>query len=133
MPKKILIVDPNKSTTTRVKRALLKAGYDVSIIPTCTLALPRIIHRKPDLILLEIDMGENEVPFYLLKQLQENPATEKIPVFFFSKRMDDKDILIAGIYKVKCYIIKPFRSKVLLDRIGEFFLKEAPLASTVLA
>jgi len=77
--KNILVVDDDKSLVRSVKYHLQRKGYSISVAHDGEQALKRVVHRHPDLILLDI-MMPNVDGYEVLKELKSNPDTANIRI-----------------------------------------------------
>jgi DNA-binding response OmpR family regulator len=94
--KKLLLIDDDRSLGDMLKLKLEKTGnYDVTYAPDGDRIVELAQEVKPDLIILDIDMpgtdgGEARTA------LQNNPATEGIPVLFLSSLVTLEDVAESG-------------------------------------
>lgn len=119
----ILAVDDTAIVLTRIADAL-RNYYEVITVNSGVRALKCLKERKPDLILLDIQMA----PMDGIKTLQEIRAMkdmEDIPVIMLTG-VEDKDIVMESAKLGICdYILKPFSSSELLKRIRRAFQQES--------
>jgi CheY-like chemotaxis protein len=80
---KILLVEDSKFVRMGAQRALLRAGYEVSVAEDGQQALEMAKAETPDLILLDMLLPKISGPD-VLKALKKDPVTEKIAVVAFS-------------------------------------------------
>jgi len=112
--KKILIVDDDKKGTAALAIRLKAAGYDVMTAASATEGLKQAVHRRPDLIVMDIWMpdgmgilaaqrlkhfGLAEVPVIFLTAGRKEelwPIVEEVkPAGFFEKPCDSKELIAA--------------------------------------
>lgn len=119
----ILAVDDTAIVLTRIADAL-RNYYEVITVNSGVRALKCLKERKPDLILLDIQMA----PMDGIKTLQEIRAMkdmEDIPVIMLTG-VEDKDIVMESAKLGICdYILNPFSSSELLKRIRRAFQQES--------
>lgn len=113
--KVILVVDDDK-TNLFLAQNLLSATYNVVSVISGIQALKFVGRRKPDLILLDLFMPEMN-GFEVIKKLQEDEETKKIPVIFLTGDSQPST-------EIKClelgaadFIVKPFEPKIMFSRI----------------
>lgn len=95
---------------------LLDNLYDLTLLESGQACLDSVQQRKPDLILLDINMPGMD-GYEVCRLLQENPDTQDIPVVFLTAKIqvaDEKKGLEMGAVD---YITKPFSEALLLARI----------------
>lgn len=111
----ILAVDDTAIVLTRISDAL-KNDYEVITVNSGVRALKCLKERKPDLILLDIQM----TPMDGIKTLQEIRAMkdmENIPVIMLTG-VEEKEVVMESAKLGACdYVLKPFSSSELLKRI----------------
>lgn len=112
---RILVVDDNEDILEVIKLVLEDYGYDVLTVNDGLLLPGKINQYKPDLILLDVMLGNTDGR-ELCKKIKSNPATHNIPVILVSaghnlanhlKLSDSPDDFIA----------KPFDINELLDKV----------------
>lgn len=120
MSKKILVVDDDEAIQEVVKSCLEElAGWQVLLAGSGLEGL-RIANTEPlDAILLDISMPEMN-GIEMLRKLQENSTTRKIPVFLLTARTfspDRQQFLessqLAGV------IVKPFNALNLVEQVAQ--------------
>ncbi|MDR2386669.1 MAG: response regulator [Deltaproteobacteria bacterium] len=111
----IFIVDGNLTNLEKAKQALPKT-YEVFLIESGDQMLKLIEGKKPDLIILEIELPGLS-GFELIKFLKANQGTSSIPVIFLSGR-SDLDSLKTGL-DLGCadFLLKPIQPKLFLKTI----------------
>lgn len=113
--KRILAVDDTAIILTRISNTL-QEDYEVITVNSGIRALRYLEQEKPDLILLDIQMAPKDG----IETLQEIRAAKEhanIPVIMLTG-VEDKDIVLKSAKLGICdYILKPFSSADLLDRI----------------
>ena len=117
---KIMIVDDNKANLTMGK-SILNEQYDVYALPSSDKMFEFLMHVKPDLILLDIEMpGMNG--YEIITILKAGKQYADIPVIFVtakSSETDEYDGLALGAID---YVTKPFSPALLLKRIENHLL-----------
>ncbi len=117
MNKKILVVDDDDDIREIIEFLLTQAGFRVSICSNGKDIFRTIDRTRPDLILLDIDLGEMDGR-NICKAIKSNPETDSIPVIIVSAEENIYNtILDVGANDV---IPKLFTEQVLLDRVYAF-------------
>jgi putative two-component system response regulator len=112
----ILLVDDRKENIELLSSFLTNKGYKIRSALNGTMALATITAKKPDLILLDIEMpGMNG--YDVCKKLKSKPETENIPIIFISAH-DDIDAKIKAFQMGGVdYIPKPFANEEVVARV----------------
>ena len=121
MSKKVLVVDDNEGTLEQMTLILEKNGYVVTTAKNGQEGYDQTLAAPPDVILLDIMMPVMD-GLTMNKQLKANPKTAAIPVIIVSARsgMAPMFEMETGA-KVQGYLVKPVRSKVLIQTLEELF------------
>ncbi len=82
--KRILIVDDDADFTEAVSFSLTQAGFEVFTATNAADGLKVADLERPDLILMDIMMGERTEGLFAVQQLRHDPQLSKIPVFVLS-------------------------------------------------
>jgi len=119
MQKMIFIVDDNDANLTMAASAL-EDMYRVLTIPSAEKMFLLLGKKKPDLILLDIEMPEMG-GFEAISVLKENPELKDIPVVFITGWTNEKlvsDAFQAGVLDV---VKKPITPPELQDCVKKIF------------
>ncbi|MBF0360178.1 MAG: response regulator [Oligoflexia bacterium] len=111
---KILVVDDAIETRTSCKAILENAGYIVDLAENGLVALNKIKEKKPDLLLLDLDMPIMN-GYQLLKTIDQL-SLKTFPVLIYS-HSGDKDLINDIYHLTNDYIQKPASSNQLQDTI----------------
>ena len=115
----ILAVDDTAIVLTRISNTL-RDDYEVITVNSGIRALKYLDQEKPDLILLDIQMAQKD-GIQTLKEICSMKDREDIPVIMLTG-VEDKDFVLASAKLGICdYILKPFSSEDLLERIHRVF------------
>jgi len=114
--KEILIVDDRKENLEVLSEILKKEGFKVRTALSAKLALLSIKAKKPDLILLDIEMPEMN-GYELASVLKLNEQTANIPIIFISAHNDVKAKVEAFKHGGVDYISKPFAAEEVIARV----------------
>ena len=112
----ILIVDDNPTNLKLLETTLSKDGYGVLSAIDGPAAREIALKAKPDLILLDIQMPEED-GFAVIAKLKEIPATAAIPVIFLTGVSDIGTKLHGFELGAVDYITKPFHPQEVLARV----------------
>ena len=112
MDKLVFVVDDNDTNLTMAALALEKE-YKVLTIPSALKMLTVLEKKKPDLILLDIEMPEM-TGFEAYEKVKENPQWKDIPVIFLTGHEDEAILSKARETGAVDVIQKPIISSVLL-------------------
>lgn len=112
----ILAVDDNPTNLEMLKITLAKEGYRIFPASNGATARHMATEKKPDLILLDIEMPEED-GFDVIKKLKTNPVTAAIPVIFLTG-VSDIDAKLSGFeLGAVDYITKPFHPREVIARV----------------
>lgn len=113
----ILIVDDNSKNLQVIGNILTDEEFNLRFAMDGLRALKAVEIKKPDLILLDINMPEMD-GFELCEVLKNDEKTYDIPVIFLTAARKDEESIIKG-FKVGAvdYITKPFNHEELLARV----------------
>lgn len=116
LAKKVLIVDDDPAIVMSVEFLLRKAGYEVFIALSGTEAIVKIREHKPELILLDIMMPDVN-GYEVCDFVKKSEAYKHIKVIFISAKSKDEDIKLAYSKGADLFIIKPFSTRRLIEKI----------------
>lgn len=113
----VLIVDDNADNLQVLAGHLTEAGYEVLAANNGPRALSLVSNRKPDLILLDIQMPGMD-GFAVCRALKNEPEMADIPVIFITAARTDTNDVVEGLQLGAVdYVTKPFKSLELLARV----------------
>ena len=113
----ILVVDDQDDIVQTTALVLTKGGYDVLTAANGLEAMEIARKRRPDLILLDIEMPRMD-GWETLRLLRLDESTRVLPVAMFTILFDLREKVRALKYGAQDYITKPFSVDDLLDRVG---------------
>ncbi len=116
MGKTILIADDSEVFRALEEAFLKQRGYAVLHASHGAEALKLVLEKKPDLLLLDVQMPVMDGPS-VLAALKANPATKDMPVIVITTigREKDRDILLRG--GANDFIAKPINGQELLVKV----------------
>ncbi|MDH4202845.1 MAG: response regulator transcription factor [Phycisphaerae bacterium] len=130
MNAKILVVDDQKDLLELLDMALEQEGYSVRTAASGTEALSMVSAEKPDLILLDIILGDIS-GIKITTKLKQEVETSHIPIILLTAKDSETDIIVGLSVGADDYITKPFSTKVLLARIDAVLRRTYPDSSVV--
>ena len=114
--KRILAVDDNNDILSILRYILEDSGYKVDTLSDGHFLFDKIKENMPDLILLDVMLGDDLDGRQLCKDVKEKIETHNIPVILVSATHDIKDIF-NKIGAPDDFVAKPFDMYELLDTI----------------
>jgi phosphoribosyl 1,2-cyclic phosphodiesterase/CheY-like chemotaxis protein len=125
---RILIGESVRQTSSRMREALQTAGYDVDEAADGEECLAKARAHRPNLVLLNIQLPKLH-GIEVLKELRADPATAGLGVIVCTAKDYKTDHIEAAVLGVHDYLVLPFESETLIERVGAFFT--APASSNV--
>jgi CheY-like chemotaxis protein len=122
MPRKLLLADDSVTIQKVVELILSEDDFAITTVSDGEEALARMGDVKPDIVLADVDMPKLG-GFELCKKIKADPATRHIPVLLLAgafEPIDAKKVKEAGAVD---YIVKPFESQDLINKIEGIFGK----------
>jgi len=114
--KKVLFIDDNPVDRALISALLEKYDFEVLLAPDGPTGLRLIQENKFDIILLDILLpGISGIE--LCKKIKKNPATEDIPVIFYTSIETPKNLIDYASYGARDYIQKMTPPQELVDSI----------------
>lgn len=116
----ILVVDDSNSILTLIEHMLLEEGYSVITASTGEIALEIFNSQPVDLILLDVIMpGISGLEVLASVRASKPESKRKVPVIIVSVKSSIEDIDSAIAAEASSYLVKPFRSEALIERIAQ--------------
>ncbi len=113
----IMVVDDSLTVRKVTQRLLEREGYTVMLAKDGVDALEQIAARKPDLMLVDIEMPRMD-GFDLTRHVRAAGATSEIPIIMITSRSAEKHRSLALQLGVNAYFGKPYQQTVLLGAIA---------------
>jgi DNA-binding response OmpR family regulator len=120
--KKILLVDDEPSVLKIVTRRLELNHYEVITATDGLEGLDRAMTDKPDLIISDI-MMPNMDGYTFIRKVRSQPALARTPVIILTAKDRMQDLFLFQGVKDCDYIVKPFESDHLLQKISELLAR----------
>jgi two-component system alkaline phosphatase synthesis response regulator PhoP len=114
--KTILVVDDEADIVDLIKYNLEREGFKVETSAEGNDAIKKASTMLPALILLDI-MLPGKDGYEVMKALNQNPATSKIPVIFLTAKSGEFDEVLGLELGADDYIIKPISPRKLVSRV----------------
>lgn len=122
LKKRILAVDDDIIVLTRIS-SILRNDYDLVTVNSGMRALKYLELEKPDLILLDIHMMQQD-GIETLRKIRNTEECKDIPVIMLTG-VENKDTVMESAKLGICdYLLKPFTSAELLKRLRRAFAQE---------
>lgn len=125
MSANVLVVDDQKDLLDLLDMALSQEGYIVRTATSGTEALAMVAADKPDLILLDIILGDIS-GIKITTKLKNDIETSRIPIILLTAKDTETDIIVGLSVGADDYITKPFSTKVLLARMEALLRRAYP-------
>ena len=104
MPRKVMIVDDDRTMNSLLQTLLELDGYKVVLASSGDIVLPTARAEKPDGILMDVHIGEAN-GLELLRQIRGDPELKSIPVVMSSGLDVEDECQKAG---RTAFILKPY-------------------------
>ena len=114
--KKVFVVDDVFDDVQIVEQALLDEGFNVMAVVDAVMALPLILEFMPDLVICDSIMPRLD-GFGLLRQIQEDMRTTRIPVIMLTTQESGEDEKKAIEMDCIDIIPKPLRPQRIVARV----------------
>jgi DNA-binding response OmpR family regulator len=114
---KVLVVEDDVDVRDLVVLALNHAGFDVLVEGDGAAGLDRALEELPDVVILDWMMPRpNGVE--VCRALRADPRAEHIGVLLLTSRAQESDIDQGFEAGANDYMVKPFRARELISRVG---------------
>jgi DNA-binding response OmpR family regulator len=114
---KLLVADDLVPIRQMVRITLSTQGWTIVEAENGNEALELVRSEKPDLVLLDVDMGPGPNGFDVCRQIKADDATKDIPVVMLTAHESDSDRAIGFAAGATQYLTKPFGPLELIDTI----------------
>ena len=122
LKKRILAVDDDLIVLTRIS-SILRNDYDLVTVNSGMRALKYLELEKPDLILLDVRMMQQD-GIETLRKIRNMEECKDIPVIMLTG-VESREIVVESAKLGVCdYLLKPFSSVELLKRVSRVFGQE---------
>jgi two-component system, OmpR family, phosphate regulon response regulator PhoB len=110
---RVLIIEDDINMRRMLRQLLEKDGYDIAAVSDGAAALAEVLSEEPDLVLLDVVLGEEDGRQVLLELRQ----LSDVPVVFLTGRGLEMDRIAGLKMGADDYVVKPFSSGELSARI----------------
>lgn len=129
MGKRIAVVEDEPLLQQNYSMALKKSGYEVVVYETKQEAETAFANRLPDLVLLDIGLGnDHEAGFEICRSLRQKST--QLPIIFLTALDSDLDIISGLRLGADDYLTKDISLPHLLARISALFRRLDSLQTT---
>lgn len=115
-----------------ISATLTASSYRTEVFGSAAQLESGLEKALPDLILLDVMLPEKS-GYEIIRQLKEQPATQKIPVIFLTAKTTELDKVIGLELGAEDYITKPFGVLELQARVKTALRRAAPSQQRVVA
>lgn len=115
----IILADDDVAFANLYKMSLVEQNWDVEIVKNGQEALDLMKKRKPDLLLLDLDMPIKS-GFNVLEEMKDDPMLSQIITIVMTNSGDDVAVLRAIEFGAKNYVVKVDTS---IDKMIEIIKK----------
>ena len=127
---RVLVVDDEEHITELVAMGLGYNGFDVERAATGREALDAIARRRPDLLILDVMMGDLD-GFDVAKRLRRDEgASGRLPIIFLTARDATSDKVEGLRLGSDDYVTKPFSIEELIERVKAVLRRTAGPGAT---
>jgi DNA-binding response OmpR family regulator len=114
---KLLIADDLVPIRQMVRITLSTQGWTIVEAENGTQALEMARSEKPDLMLLDVDMGSGPNGFDVCRELKSAEDTKNIPIVMLTAHDSESDRAVGFAAGATQYLTKPFGPLELIDTI----------------
>jgi len=115
--KHILVVDDSEMIRKMIISLLFQNGFSADEAETCEIASKKIKQRKPDLIILDVELPDIYGTDFCA-QLKQNSETRYIPIILCTGTAKNTQDKIHGLdHGADDYILKPFDIREMISRV----------------
>ena len=122
MPKKIVVIEDNKTNIKLIRYQLEAAGFEINVEETGNAGLKTIRNQKPDMIILDIGLPDID-GFEVCKTLRNDAITKDYPIIMLTAKGDDRDKIEGLSLGADDYITKPYNAEELILRINNLLTR----------
>lgn len=119
---RVLVVDDEPNILMSLEFLMKKKGYEVFIARNGAEAMELTRRELPDVILLDIMMPEVD-GYEVCELVKTDSRLQHIRVIFLTAKSKESDIEKGYQLGADLYITKPFSTRELMERIGDFLIR----------
>ena len=124
----VAVVDDTPIISALLERILLKAGCRVVKMGEARALIEYLMTSRPDLVLLDIMLPRID-GITVLRTLRANLATKTLPIVMCSAKNDRNTILTALRCGANDYLVKPFTSEQVLEKVSKVLTAKSASAT----
>lgn len=129
MPKKLLIADDSITIQKVMTITFPSRDYELVIVGNGDDAIKKSLEVKPDLVIADIGMpGKNG--YEVCETIKKTPELKNVPVLLLSGAFEPFDANRAKAVGADDYIVKPFETQALINKVNELLQKSAQVSET---
>lgn len=121
----IACIDDSKATQRIVKMTLEASGFEVISVTDPAQALSTFVRKRPEVILMDINMPEID-GYELCRMFSQSNLLKQIPVIMLTGRDGLLDRIRARMVGASDYIAKPFNPQDLIQLVQSYIQTAAP-------
>lgn len=110
---RIFVVEDDPVISRSVEKALVKWGYQVSLVKDFSAVYQQFIEEKPQLVIMDITLPYFN-GFYWCQEIRK---TSNVPILFLSSHDTSTDVVMSINMGADDYIMKPFEMTVLVAKV----------------
>ena len=118
MPKKVMIVDDDRTMNSLLKTLLELDGFIVVLVPHGEMVLPTALAERPDAVLMDVHIADAD-GMQLLRQIRVHPDLSKLPVIMCSGMDVEYECRQSG---ANAFILKPYPPEQLFNTLKKVIL-----------
>ena len=122
---KILLIEDNQIITKGLKYSLEQENFEIETAENIVTAKTKIKKQRYDLYLLDIGLPDGD-GYEICNYIK---SKEDVPVIFLTAKDEESDVVQGLDMGADDYVIKPFRTRELIERIK---IQEKNLADIIL-
>lgn len=115
-PKKILIVEDDRSLAGVLEYNFSNAGYDVTCAHDGQDGINQARNRKPEIIILDLMIPVID-GVEVCRRLRAEEGTRDTPIMMLTAKAEETDQLIGFSVGADDYVVKPFSVRILMERV----------------
>ena len=124
MSQTILVVDDSPTIVKFVSFSLRNSGFEVVTASDGMDAIEKMSHLSEDVNLVITDLNMPNLDGYgLIGTLRQNERYRHMPIIILSSEDGDEDRQRGMTVGANSYLVKPFKSALLLDEVGRYLNK----------
>jgi two-component system, OmpR family, alkaline phosphatase synthesis response regulator PhoP len=130
MSQYVLLCDDEVHIVRAAEIKLTRAGYEVEVAGDGEEAWQKILARRPDMIVTDLQMPRLD-GLGLVQRLRENPPTSEVPVVMLTAKGFELSFEeLAARWHIQKLMAKPFSPRELLDVVNKTLRPELAEAGT---